>query len=273
MKGKVKGYAVFVSYYENYFKYSLSRFERLLNRTFGDNYELVVVFNGAKDENAKLRGNYHSVSGSNSGWEFSAWDEGISFFESRKKLSKDDVFIFANDTFCQHRPFTALSEFVFASSFRKINDSNCIVGEEDSIREKFTINGYRANSWVSTYLFGMSYSNVELLLPFNYVGENVELSQAITIGEGNLYIPKTSDSILQHLSSWFFGGTDGWYKKENADTELLNKKIQAVVNEKLLSARANSLNILLCDVYHSKASSFIRKLHNRFLNKFVALLR
>lgn len=265
----MNNYAILVCYYGEYYKKSLRTFEELLKQSFGNDFEILVVFNSTYPE---VETNKHlSIQGSNSGWEFSGWDEGVKYLERRYQLNDSDTLIFANDTFCQHRKFTFINKYIFSKAFRNIRFKRNLVGDINSLSEKFCLAGLVGQSWISTYLFGSNYYNIKLLMPFDSVGSDAVLSKLVTINDNELHISNSSKNITLHLTSWFLGNSEGWYKKEGVDNTLLLKKVDAVINEKLFSLKALVKEIQIESVYENKLYWFLRKAQNKLFDSLSRL--
>jgi hypothetical protein len=259
-----KVYGILVVYYDEYFDKSVSQFRKILERVSEDN-ELIIITNQGEGGNA-LSPNI--LLGTNSAWEFSAWDEAVEYVKSKYVLKPKDVFILANDTFCHHRIFNSLTSFLFVSEFKNLFQRNeRIVGELCTINEKFNIDNHVCSGWLSTYLFGCSFNVLEKLLPLNSATND---SFTIIQSECRIEIPTFSLNIIKHLENWVFPQTagTGWYKsKEEVGELILKMKIRAIFNEKMLSKNASANNVEIVDVYRGIIKGLIKKLSRRVFNK------
>lgn len=81
-----------------------------------------------------------------------------------------------------------------------------------------------------------------------------------------MHLSNASDNLNTHLSRWLFpkDNQHGWYKAKQGsiEKELWKGKLQAIYNEKLLSAKSVLLGLNLYNVYG-----------NRFFNLFGKILR
>lgn len=265
-------YGVFVSYYPEYKETSFIEFIDILKRT---NQEFsIIVVNNNKQSNVFDKKQIDSVLeivGTNSGWEFSAWDEAIQFIRSNiKNLTANDYFVFANDTFNQHRFFNFYDKHLFVSAFLKNmkNDVPLLVGEVNSFNQEFSVASYAGNNWVSSYLFFANLKLIESINKFDVINALVPDSVA-SIEDGVIKFDHLiSLNLACHLNSWFFPKkkSKGWYGSGNSDKQLLFLKIKAILNEKLLSLRCVE-NGLLIDVYSSMVSRFYLRLKYYLYNK------
>ena len=207
-------------------------------------YQLIIVNNKNYSDDLN-NGNVFQINGSNDSWEFSAWDEGVHFVRSKNTLKEDDIFIFANDTFCFHREWNLMTRFAFVSGFKKLINRNYFVGHDNSANKKFTVLGKPVENWVSTYLFGMRYDMVNKIGSFDKASSYKE---EINIQEQCIKIKNCSDTFNFHLTQWFFpkDKLKGWYNTKHVQTLILKMKIVAIMNEKLLT---NSVTEHFGEVY------------------------
>jgi len=241
--------AVLVSFYPQYLSESVCRLKGMLDKV-SDNSMLVLVCNSSKvlsDSSAFKDKVDHILSGSNSAWEFSGWDEGYKYISEKENLNDDDTFIFANDTFCHHRSFTGYNKAFFTYSFKHLR-KNIIVGDTDDLGKPFTILGYQSRNWVSTYLLGCKKEVLDKILPFNRFGSQEFNSLFRQKNLDEFCLPETSENMNVHLSQWIKR------YKNKVDKNLISSdykimKLRAVINEKLISAIASSNSISIVSVY------------------------
>jgi hypothetical protein len=132
--------------------------------------------------------------------------------------------------------------------------------------------GVKSKGWISTYLFCISGSKVKELMPFckvdSFYADQIKYDQQAK----KLILENCSDNLTHHLESWFFPKNPklGWYKNSsNAEnSDLVKKKIVAILNEKLLFATALKFNVSIYDVYTSYlAQGYL--LLRKFVYKFI----
>lgn len=265
---------VLVCYYPGYRKKAINKFLSILN-ALTNNYKLVVVNNDNsidKEKYSCLDSIHHEIDGSNRSWEFSAWDEGILYLRENELISDSDIIIFANDTFCYHRIFSFYNKWLFVNAFKTLfSNEGLFVGEICQLPFSYTIFGLRANSWISTYLFGVRYKDLPSLEPFDKVGRVINLPELIKIVDKKVLISKSSPEICMHLSNWLFPsvGEHGWYKAKhgNLGSDLAFNKLKAIVNEKLLSAQAIEKGLNLYSIYRFKFFVKLINIQSRFFCK------
>jgi hypothetical protein len=252
--------AILLVYYEKYFETSLHEFVKILDNLELD-YNLLIISN-----NDALNYKNHIIhKGNNSHWEFSGWDRGIKLINS---YSKNDFFIFCNDTFCHHRRWGFIQRDSFTYAFKNAITENFkgIVGEVDTFKEIFSINNYEASSWVSTYLFGMS---GELLDKFNgcISLSDKSLKQLIVNVDGGKIFwadgSSVSYSLKKRIENWLNEkNIHGWYNRNCSDGIKL-KKIRSILNEIYISTYAQILKYKLWDVYSN--ISLYKKIYISYL--------
>lgn len=258
-------YGILVCYYEKYKVKAIDDFLKLLSE-IRDDFSLIVVNNNHSllpYENVKVI----EIDGSNVGGEFSAWDEGLSFIKNKHhEFKDDDLFIFANDTFNHHRFFSFIDKYYFKKAiFTALNEPHpVLVGEVNSFGESFTIDGVRANGWVSTYLFSVNLHFLQAAAPFNMDDECFFcLVKNITTKEV-VFTDLVSKNIDLHLNGWLFPSRrkHQWYGSKNASLELLKFKIKAIMNEKRLSVNLVKCKGEMKSVYQKGFASLYLKARN-----------
>lgn len=271
----IKVIGVLVCYYPKYKKRAIHDFLDIL-KNISLNYNLLVVNNNENINNTSddcFSYINYEINGSNNAWEFSAWDEGVEYLRENKLISEEDIIIFANDTFCHHRIFTFYNKWIFSRAFNKLaSHDKLFVGELCKLPFYYVIFGLNANSWISTYLFGIRCKDLPTIEPFDKVGQIKDVSQSIRIIKNNIFLSDSSAEICAHLSRWLFPSMykHGWYKAKAGmvDDGLLFNKLKAIVNEKLLSAQAVNRGLTMYDVYQCKFLSKLAVIQARLLKRF-----
>lgn len=264
-------YIIVAIYYERY----LSKVLEQINATFKTfNPHIVLVNNnpkeidGAKSHNTCIRG-------SNAAGEFSAWDEGVAHVVSNFTIKDDDVFIFLNDTFCHHRIFTSIDRYVYRKSIITMQD-NIIRGEFNQSTEALKIYDTTLKGWISSYFFCCRWQSVKRLQPFSKAARldpEVKIKIQNDLRNRTVEIPFFSSGLNTHLTKWLFpAGSRGWHgKSKDINDGMMFFKLQAILNEKLLSYTAVTESINVEGIYETwflnhynfyryKTYNFIRKL-------------
>lgn len=267
-------YGILVCYYEKYKEKAVHDFIYLLSGLNND-FRLIIVNNSSKlSSYEKVKDKIFEISGSNLGWEFSAWDEGVHFVNKNFGDTDDDFFVFANDTFNHHRVFNFLDTYYFRKAILRlmIKKNPVLVGEINSIGEMFKVNDDTANSWISSYLFAMNRQLLDFSGSFNMT-DDVFSSLLMDITNKKItFSDKVSANLATHLNGWLFPKQNKkhqWYGSKHADLQLLSYKLKAILNEKKISINLFKCKGEMIGVYgridawlYLKARNFIyRRLH------------
>jgi hypothetical protein len=272
MKAKApKIIAIFVSYYPSYLKSCLPPLKKLISHSKASS-QIIIVNNNDKPIN-DIDDDITVIKGSNKNWEFSAWDEGVEYLTENYTHLEESTIVFLNDTFYSHRVFTQIDITLFKNAVKQVALKKIdFAGELNSFGESFEVLGVKSKGWISTYLFCISGSKVKELMPFckvdSFYADQIKYDQQAK----KLILENCSDNLTHHLESWFFPKNPklGWYKNSsNAEnSDLVKKKIVAILNEKLLFATALKFNVSIYDVYTSYlAQGYL--LLRKFVYKFI----
>jgi len=225
--------AFLLVYYEKYRASAEQEFRSFLDE-LGADYELMVINNnfGTTSKCAS------DISGDNRNREFTGWDVGISSVE---KIDAGQFYIFANDTFSEHRPWHGSYRDRFLVAFRRALpiSGSVITGEIDAVWTPFSIAGKRTDRWVSTYLFGMSGDALLALGSRLSLSEDALRSMVHSVSGVKIYWgPEVDRSLQQHLERWLFppDGRLGWYNSGQGDDRSNLGKLRCILNEKYISA-------------------------------------
>lgn len=228
--------AFFLSYYRDKAEHGLAQFMSLLGFVGGEP-EIYFIDNGGNGP-VSLPASVRYVEGDNSRWEFSGWDAGI---RQARAISDDDLCIFCNDTFCFHREWSDFERARFVRCFEKLRNVRKpgLAGEFCSFNEDFDLNGACLRGWVSTYLFGMTGTLLNLMESKLTLPEQTLNQLFVTIKNNRIVWGKEMDpSLAAHISNWLFpaAGAVGWYQSANASDELKVGKVRAILNEKYIAS-------------------------------------
>ncbi|EEX2836894.1 hypothetical protein JEM57_18465 [Escherichia albertii] len=237
--------------------------------SFLQGFDCFIVFvdnNGTIKPNIESNENITWIMGSNIGGEFSAWDEGYNLLVNIRKPADDEIVIFINDTFCHHHLFTYFDRHLYRKTISACKD-NSIYGDVNSIGEFFSIYERCFSSWISSYFFLGKKKNIDKLLPLNkqgYMGAEYmrHINNALT--SNRVDVPIFSDKLNQHLTDWLFPvNSKGWYGARNVSQQLILFKLNAIINEKLLTYNIVENELSLANIYHGT----MKKLYNSMRNK------
>ncbi|ENF6043106.1 hypothetical protein R4R77_004770 [Citrobacter amalonaticus] len=230
-------------------------------------YFLVFVDNSGKmipdiEADSKVRW----LPGSNLAGEFSAWDEGYSYLNEQYDIRENDVIVFINDTFCHHRFFTRYDEALYKKVLLECHD-NCVYGELNSTGEYFGINDLNFSSWISSYIFLGTKNSIDKIIPLNKV-PSISVENAVIIEKnlilGKVNIPTFTKTLNSHLTNWLFPKDGkGWYRARDVTQSALHFKLNAIINEKLLTFSILDNNMMLANIYNSKISRIYNSARNK----------
>jgi hypothetical protein len=257
-----KYYAIHVSYYPEYYDKSLRLLDSMIKRISNNDYAILVVNNNevlAQNNQSLVSKNHYYINGSNTSWEFSAWDEGLDYFVNQFDINNNDVFIFSNDTFCQHRSFTILDELIFSNAISYCSYNDIAVGHVDFIDKDFIVFNRSVKQWISTFLFAMNYKVVKGVVPFSECEK-----KDLAIDNLSIKVNGCNESFNIHLTNWLLG--HGWYKSETSDVNMIINKGKAIINEKVLSSKLEANRVDIRNVYSGLCSSLMRKVQVKIYN-------
>lgn len=253
---------ILVVYYPEYFSKAVLELKRMFRNK---NMEIIIVDNKGFSLNQE-----HLVTGSNLFGEFSGWDEGYSYACSNIAIDyNNDMFIFANDTFCNHRYFTFIDRLLYKKALNKLKcEPSFIFGELNTIKENFSINNMSMDNWLSSYFFCIHSKNVDKILPFcrsKFINSNEILCD---VSSELVEVSFFSNNLNRHLSNWLFPkGNSGWYGAAK-HPEKLQFKLIAIVNEKLLSYQIINNKLKLKNVYEGR----LFRIYNSIRNKLFKII-
>lgn len=263
----MKKFIVVAVYYPSYIRRVVEELYKIFS---GVDVNFVFINNNKGEDFSVLMGGERTlyINGSNSSGEFSAWDEGVKQICSQFELDKDDAFLFLNDTFCHHRPFTLIDRWLYKKTLLNL-ESGKLYGEVNVAKGDFKINQIGINGWVTSYFFCCNWGVVHQLMSFSK-SEEFEINELNKIkkcmANNTINIDIFSSDLNQHLSNWLFSnGTGGWYGK-NKSLDALFFKLKAIINEKMLSYTALQAGIKVEDVYDTWWLSAYNRLRYKIYN-------
>ena len=238
---------VMVCFYPAYRARALEEFQRIL-LALDPSYQLVVVTTGPEPEPAPLEG---ALEWHHPGNEFQAWD----YARGRLAGTAVDLLVFANDTFCVHRPWNALIRSCFLRTFRRLleaPDEPRAAGRADTFFVPYQILGQRSDKWISSFLFAFSKAAVAAYVAPFWLPEEERSLLFVKVGaQGIEWGPQLSPEVRAPLERWLFPlpGKGGWYRARQADATVLAQKLECILSEHVLSARLRSFGIRVDEVW------------------------
>jgi hypothetical protein len=252
---KPKNFIILVCYYQKYLDDALLALNKMF-KTFDDETIIVIVKNNTEIDTSNIQQTcftHHVIEGSNTSWEFSAWDEGIDYLKKKYCLN-DSLMVFVNDTFCKHRVFTSIDMKLFKQGFSQAkSNENLIAGEFNTTAKQFTILEQPLNGWLSSYLFAIKGNALSKILPLTKSQVMYKDIPLIDFEQRTINLSNCSDNFSAHIEQWLFPKkpSSGWYKSGSSSTnqDLMKNKLLAILNEKLLAYTAQKNGLILYDVY------------------------
>lgn len=256
--------AVLVLYSPEYCERSLAILRRILLRV-DEEVRIIAVCNRpglpvSPDPDVEV------IEGNNFLHEFGGWDQGIAHFRQMAGKKSPGLFVFANDTFCHHRPFSRPDGYLFSACFKHASGKQyAIAGERSTFGQEFFLGGQWMDSWVSTYLYAITPSLLEAL-DWRTALDEQTLRHFVLGGtdENAFFSPDMNPALARHLSGWLFAGHDGKRNWRNAapldphNADRMYHKARAIMCEKFLSARCRSLGAEFLDPYESAQGRALR---------------
>ncbi|WP_111977886.1 hypothetical protein [Algibacillus agarilyticus] len=258
-------YGVLLCFYEDKVDQAIKEFENLIS-SFNGEATLIIINNSNVNvniENCHIK--FKLIEGDNENWEFSGWQKGQKYILNNFNINKNDLFIFANDTFNSHRNFTFIDRHLFIKAAKKINikTQKIILGEQNHIHnseQSFMLFDKVKNGWVSTYLFAVNYNYISNC-NIDMGDEKREKLYYQNVPYLGAHISKNLfDYIINFLTSNKKG--EGWYGKSklSSNPEIFRKKYASIINEKSLSINADCI----IDVYNSRLAKFYQFFNRQY---------
>lgn len=260
--------------YSSYAYRAISEFSQLL-QGISPSCDIIIVCNSELP--LSHDGSFKLVKGTNTNAEFSGWDEGLHFVRNNlpNSVLLGSVFVFANDTFCHHRPW---GSNVRSHYVQKLQDwckssPNTAFGFIDSSPVPLLVSNIKISSWMSTFFFGLRYETLASL-GWQLSPSSLELSELLPakgISITEFFGTQLDPSIRNHLVSWLFGTKRPcWSKAEPLTVDSLPKlklKSSAILSEKILSTR---LKVLKTSFY---PVNYWRYVKGRLVHSFLYTIR
>ena len=210
-----------------------------------EKYELVVIDNSVTTGVVERNDDFTLVPGDNTELEFSGWRAGYDYLKSNYSIKRDDLVLFANDTF--HRNYG----IDYLEGFKDVDvkkGQDFIAGVLNDFPGEVAIDGYVYQTWIRTSLFLANVKIVESIYPFYLSYQNHEIFSE----DYSVFFKKDgiiSERLQKYLNTWLFkvkndegfsyvwhSAHDGFCTSENA--EFFRRKTRAIISEHTISIRA-----------------------------------
>lgn len=255
-RGNGRALAIFVQAGSASYPRALEEFRKIWAPFQRRGCEVVIVDN-APDRIISTAMGEHFLAGSNLAWEFSGWQEGIDFWEAQGGYSPAWI-VCVNSSFLKTRHWNSVARWVNPYSLSRM--PSAMLGRVWTAPDGSECYGRRTPQFVETSLFALPGSLVSRI-KFVSVGnsEMGQISPSSPLGE-SLFLPDApvSASLRADLETHLF---DRWYaggRISDANFALLRGKLQAILNERLLSAQVTQLGVRLAQpLGHSRVTGLI----------------
>ncbi|WP_246682861.1 hypothetical protein [Mesorhizobium sp. B2-8-3] len=190
------------------------------------------------------------IGGSNSSWEFSAWDSGIAHIG--KRVNDYDLVHLATSAFAEYTPDHL--KLIDQDVVRHLSGLNAVLGHIDFFNEPVSMFGIPSQAWLRSSFILMRPRHLQAL------GSMVGVTDGAPIFSGNPLSPFREDAPVsrpyrQLLIGWLTGaGTGqgpGWHSRFDLTDEtlpLFESKARAILNEQMLTNRLLAIGSAIVDV-------------------------
>lgn len=237
MVSRLKVAIVYLQYDSNKYADSIPYVFGNLNKINSEKTYIIVDNKNCK-KNTEIFENVHILGGDNTNWEFSGWQKGLNYV---KKNINCDVVLFLNDSLRSYwRPL--LEEKELDSMMLFCLNKNSLCGKIDSVNKSSNLSflGYNTNSWICSNAF---FGGVDVFNKINVDNTALfDIDKIVINIEKFLDCPDLSLALREHIYSWL---SRSWHSKFNPkeNVELFKNKTKAILNEKLLTAKAKEKGI------------------------------
>lgn len=216
----------------------------------GVTHEVLVIDNSLPvGHSADLGHGVELVGGSNSSWEFSAWDSGLAHIG--KRLNDYDLVHLATSAFAQYTPDHL--KLIDEDVVRHLQSLNAALGHIDFYKEPVSMFGIPSQAWLRSSFILMRPSHLRAL------GSMVGVTDGSSIFSGNPLAPFREDAPIsrgyrQTLMAWLTADGTGqgfqWHSRFDLTRETLSffeSKARAILNEQMLTNRLLALGCAIVD--------------------------
>jgi hypothetical protein len=209
---------------------------------------LVLVDNRGAGMEWATEDGFEIVAGDNSAREFSGLQSGVSHV---RRLASPDVWVLANDRYLTDREPSQVA--LEGGTIDAVVATNAIAGRINCYPTTARAFGLDIGSWVRSNFLVVADDALHQLSPLAVVREN-ELDSIVGPVRGELPLLRSDGPLdgryASYVTEWVTGeGSDldqHWYRHQPVSSESwdeLTRKVQCILNEQLLSARARDIGI------------------------------
>lgn len=252
---KAEIYLALVEFGQQHEQAALDLLLPTLHRVYpGTLVRTVIVDNALEDAvEVEIGHDLYRVHGDNTLREFSGWDRGIAWLETRYEPKPSSILVLANDTVVRadkHERVREIPADRVAAASR-----GALVGWVDEYPRRAQLFGLELRQWIDTSLVIAEWRTLAALLPL----ARPPVDEAFADDWRAIFREPSplSDNYRAYLKTYFFGDRGdgefehGWYAQEpltERNFEAFKLKLRCVFCEHLLSARARARGIPLVDI-------------------------
>ncbi|RWH69801.1 hypothetical protein [Mesorhizobium sp.] len=214
-------------------------------------HDVVVIDNSLPEgHRADLDRGVELIGGSNSSWEFSAWDNGIAHVGNQ--VNDYDLVHLATSAFAEYTP--GHLKLIDQDVVRHLPGLNAALGHVDFYNEPMTMFGIPSQAWLRSSFIFLQPRHLKAL------GSMVSVPSGAPIFSGDPLAPFREDapisrSYRKFLVGWLTAaGTaqgPGWHSRFDLTLETLpffESKARAILNEQMLTNRLLAIGATIVDV-------------------------
>lgn len=260
---------IFLVYTDTHQTTGLLRLRQLVERMFAPaDIHYLVVDNACKAPlEERLPDGTWRISGDNRCREFSGYDHGMRWFESRMKIDKHAVIVVANDTFDRSYGCEYFAGFTRWRA-RQLVHSRGLLGYMDAFPQQVTALGYPFQSWIRSSLLLMTYATLKRLGPFCVDIDRERLFRNDADEHFFNEVAPLSENYRSFIRTWLFAAPDNagfdeaWHSKApltQDNVAAMRDKAVCILCEHLLSARAWQQGVPLIAVNEAELPRCLRR--------------
>jgi hypothetical protein len=214
-------------------------------------HHVLVIDNSLPEgHHADLDRGVELIGGSNSSWEFSAWDSGVAHIG--KRVDDYDLVHLATSAFAEYRPDHL--KLIDQNVVRHLPDLNAVLGHIDFHNEPVSMFGIPSQAWLRSSFIFLQPRHLKAL------GSMTGVTDGAPIFSGDPLAPFREDapvscSYRQFLIEWLTGAGvgqgPGWHSRFDLTDEtlpLFESKARAILNEQMLTNRLLAIGSAIVDV-------------------------
>lgn len=260
---------IFLVYTDAHQATGLMRLRQLVERLFvpADIHYLVVDNACEEPLEERLPDGTWRISGDNRCREFSGYDHGMRWFESRMKMDERAVIVVANDTFDRSYGCGYLEGFT-RWRVAQLMHSQGLLGYLDAFPQQVTALGYVFQTWVRSSLILLTYSTLKRIGSFCLDIDRERLFRNDADERFFSEAAPLSENYRSFIRTWLFAPPDNatfdkaWHSKTlltQDNVTAMRDKAVCILCEHLLSARVRQQGLPLIAVNEAELPRLLRR--------------